>query len=195
MLHHRAEVRAAEAGHRRRVHERERGPPVPGHERRVMRSRVVRDPDTGDRPGQRGKGAPGRRRHPGVGDLLPGRDGDHRYVRGLRAAVAVLADDLVVDLERLPRHGEVVGHPVGSAADGHHADGRHDDPEQGHECFVAKDEAGERWHRDLRVREPAAVPPAAGQACRRSPPPVVRRGMALGRTATGLTALRVLPGE
>src|SRR6516162_687256 len=125
-------------------------------------------------------------------------DGDHRQVRGLRAAVAVLADDLVVDLERLPRHGEVVRHPVGSAADGHHADSRHDNPEQGHERLVAEDEAGERWHRDLQVRNswvPAAAPPAAAQECRRGPPVVVPRRMALGGTAAGLAASGVLPGE
>ena len=147
----RAEVAAAEAGHRGRVDQRERGPAVAGDECRIVRARVVRDPDAGNRPGHGGERPPGGGGGSRVGYLLPGRDGDHRQVRGLRAAVAVLADDLVVDLERLPWHGEVVGHPVGSAADGHHAGGGHDDPEQGHERLMAKYEAGERGHRSLRV--------------------------------------------
>ena len=147
----RAEVAAAEAGHRGRVDQREGGPAVAGDERRVVRGRVVRDPHVGNRPGQGGERPPGGGGGGRVGYPLPGRHGDHRQVRGLRAAVAVLAGDLVVDLERLPGHGEVVGHPVGSAADGHHADGGHDDPEKGHERLMAEYEAGERGHRSLRV--------------------------------------------
>src|SRR3984893_2260789 len=141
-----------EPGHRGRVDQGEGGPAVAGDEGRVVRGRVVRDPHVGYRPGQGGEPPPGGGGGSGVGDLLPGRHGDHRQVGGLGAAVAVLAGDLVVDLERLPGHGEVVGHPVGSATDGHHADSRHDDPEQGHERLVTEDEAGERRHRDLLVR-------------------------------------------
>ena len=155
---------------RRRVHQRERGPPVPGHERRVpASSRSRRSARPGIARASAANARPAGRGHRRVGDPLPGRHGDHRHVRGLRAAVAVLAAIWLSTLNACPGMEKllvirwvvplIVITPAAATSN----------PEQRHERLVAEYEAGERWHRDLRVSDSGAGGRSA--SCCSSVPP------------------------
>jgi hypothetical protein len=183
VLQHRAEARAAESGHRRCVDQGERGPAVLGDECGVVGGRVVGDPRVQQRR-RRGREDPaGLRGDRAVADPLAGGDRQHRHERGLRSAVAVCPDDLVVvHLESLARHREVIGHTVRRAADRQHARDGDRQPEHGHERLVAEHETSQGRHRDL----PGFVSWwPFHQACTRLPFAafhVVVRAVTLGRT-------------